>query len=230
MYISRMALNSVRRGAVQLIASPYRMHSAVEHSFPPADQDEEGRILWRLDAREDGPSIWLYVVSPRRPDFTHINEQAGWPSTGTWETKDYGPVINHLEVGQRWQFRLKANPTRKVARDQGRRENPRVIGTIQGHVTVEQQMDWLLSRCEERGFRVVRDGKGSPLLQVSGRERQTFRHGSSGRVTLVTCVFDGALEVIDPQAFRRTLCYGMGRAKGFGCGLLTVAPFGNITL
>lgn len=227
MYISRLPLNAARREAVQLISSPYRMHAAVEHSFPPAEgtTEDQGRILWRVDPRDDNRSVWLYVVSPRRPDFTHICEQAGRPTLPEWETKDYSPVIDHLSGGQRWQFRLKANPARKVACDKGRRENPRVVGTVQGHVTEEQQIDWLLARCAAKGFVIVPDGNGRPMLRVTQRSKETFSHGPGKRkVTLATCVFDGILEVTDPVEFRKTLCWGMGRAKGFGCGLLTVAP------
>jgi len=42
-------------------------------------------------------------------------------------------------------------------------------------------------------------------------------------VTLVTVTYDGLLEVTDPDALRRTLTRGLGRAKAYGCGLLTLA-------
>ena len=38
-------------------------------------------------------------------------------------------------------------------------------------------------------------------------------------------VFDGvALEVVDEELLRQALCCGIGRAKAFGCGLMTIAP------
>lgn len=225
MYISRMALNTACPGAARLLSSPYRIHAAVEHAFPPVNDlaSPEGRVLWRLDAWDDSPEVWLYVVSPAKPDFTHIKEQTGWPVTGSWETKDYSPVIDCLQTGQQWQFRLKANPVRKVKCDKGRRENPKVIGKVLGHVTESQQIDWLMSRCGDKGFSIVRNGDDEPLVRVSRRTKESFSRGS-GKVTLMTCMFDGALEVDDPDALRHTLCWGMGRAKGFGCGLLTIAP------
>lgn len=93
MYISRMPINGARRSAMEIIASPNKMHAAVEASYPPvADSDacenaptatESGRILWRIDPiAGEGRSAWLYVVSPRRPDFTHLCEQVGWPVEG----------------------------------------------------------------------------------------------------------------------------------------------------
>ena len=43
-------------------------------------------------------------------------------------------------------------------------------------------------------------------------------------VTLATAQYDGILEVTDADAFRHVLGFGMGRARGFGCGLMTIAP------
>lgn len=225
MYISRMPLNAVRRGAVELISSPNRMHAAVERAFSPMgeEQSRSGRVLWRIDSSPDDPNVWLYVVSPRRPDFTHVCEQAGWPTTGTWETKDYDRLLERIVDGGTWQFRLKANPSRKVFQDKGSSENARVIGSIQGHVTERQQIEWLLARAEGHGFKVREDAGGNPCLLVSHRGKASFRHGSS-RVTLTTAVFDGELEVTDAGLFRAALCHGIGRGKAFGCGLLTIAP------
>ena len=234
MYISRMPINGARRSAMEIIASPNIMHAAVEASYPPvADSDtcenaptatESGRILWRIDPiAGEGRSAWLYVVSPRRPDFTHLCEQVGWPVEGGWETKDYASLLNRLSAGQRWQFRLKANPVRKVLKDKGTTSRADVVGTLQGHVTVEQQMGWLLDRAERNGFRVCDGADGAPQLKVSQRNKSSFMHAGT-KATLSTAVFDGALEVVDEELLRQALCCGIGRAKAFGCGLMTIAP------
>lgn len=232
MYISRVPLNGARHAAMELISSPSKMHGAVESSFPPMapesalseTDDEEGRILWRIDrAHGEGRSAWLYVVSPRKPDFTHLCEQAGWPVEGGWETKDYEALLNRIEPGLRCQFRLKANPVRKVLKDKGAKSKRDVVGSIQGHVTVEQQMQWLIDRSEQHGFRILHDSDGFIQLRVSQRGKGSFAHSGS-RATLLTAVFDGLLEVVDSELFRHTLCFGLGRAKAFGCGLMTVVP------
>lgn len=226
MYISRLPLNVNRPETLRLVSSSYRMHAAVESSFPPnaIRQSDEGRILWRIDSSskcEDG--AWLYVISPERPDFSHIVEQCGWPSNSEWETKDYGPVLDHVSEGQVWRFRLKANPARKVLVDQGRKENKRVVGSIQGHVTAEQQLEWLLDRTTKHGFEVAKDSNGFYELDVSQRHvERSKRQGQT--ITISTAVFDGALIVSDAELFRKALGFGIGRAKGFGCGLMTIMP------
>lgn len=227
MYLTRMPLNAARWETRRLMASPYRLHAAVEAAFPPgmATSDGDGRVLWRLDKRVDEPqAFWLYIVSPEKPDFTHVVEQAGWPvHERLWETKDYQPFLDRLENGQRWEFRLKANPVRKVRKDKGRRPNERVVGTLQGHVTVEQQVEWLVSRAEAHGFELPLEANEKPAVIVSQRNREVFRRGSD-EVTLSTAVYDGTLTVTDADLMRAALCQGIGRAKGFGCGLLTIAP------
>lgn len=228
MFISRMPLNTARPETMRLLASPYRMHGAVENAFPPdaRRKSDEGRVLWRVDSSA-GPAheTWLYVVSPDRPDFSHIAESCGWPASGPGESKDYAPVLDRIETGQRWRFRLKANPARRVLVDEGRAPNPKVVGTVQGHVTMDQQADWLLRRAGEHGFEVCASPDGYDQLMLSQRHKERFvRDGR--RVTITTAVYDGVLEVSDPSLLRHTLCFGMGRAKGFGCGLMTISPLG----
>ena len=226
MFISRIPLNRARYSARQLMSSPYKLHAAVECAFSPdaVRKSKEGRILWRLDALSSDKGVWLYVVSPEKPDFTHIVEQSGWPLHAEWETKDYRPLLDHIAKGQQWHFKLRANPVRKVAEDKGRRHSSEgIVGKIQGHITVDQQIQWLVDRSASHGFviTVVEDGK--PDVLVKERHKEQFKRAGAV-VTLVTAVFEGQLEITDARLFRETLCQGIGRAKGFGCGLLTIAP------
>lgn len=226
MFISRMPLNVERAQTMRLISSPYRIHAAVEHAFAPGANRfaPDGRILWRVDASvHDKDVLWLYVVSPDRPDFSHLCEQVGWPTTTRWECKDYSPVISSIQEGQVWQFRLKANPSRRAARDRGLRPNAAIVGKTMGHVTVGQQIDWLVDRAACNGFEVLQGESATPLVNVSHRKIERFARGGE-TVTLSTARFDGLLRVTDKDAFKQVLCRGLGRAKGFGCGLMTIAP------
>lgn len=226
MFISRVPLSLTRLEAIAFASSPYRLHAAVERSFSPdaVREGEGGRILWRLDeVPGDASKAWLYVVSPERPEFSLACEQAGWPEPQEWVSKDYSPVLRGISEGQVWQFRLKANPVRKVLVDKGRREREGVVGTFQGHVTEAQQRSWLLDRAEKNGFRVAQTAEGFDRLVVSNRRREQFRR-RDGVVTLSTAQYDGVLEVTDADRFRHTLSFGLGRARGFGCGLMTIAP------
>jgi CRISPR system Cascade subunit CasE len=253
MYISRFRVNTARPGARRLLSSPQSMHAAVMSSFPhilPSDSPEPDapRVLWRLDQRARA-EVLLYVVSPDRPDLTHLVEQAGWPAVADpenpgWHTRPYGPFLDRLAAGDRWSFRLTANPVHKIRRKEGEEQK------LTAHLTPVHQMGWLLDeeRQKRLGFRICEKPADRRLLP-EGTTRHKRPHpgdryelavqdtrslafnksrGGSGRrgapVTLVTATFEGRLEVTDPAALRRALTQGIGRARAYGCGLLTLAP------
>ncbi len=215
MFLTRCPLNPVRRGTRTLLASPQAMHAAVLSSFPPDLAVPDGRVLWRID-RAGRHELLLYVVSPGKPDLTHVVEQAGWPTLSGWDTRDYDPLLQRLDHEQVWAFRVTANPVHQVRDPDGGR------GRRLGHVTVAHQRSWLLQRAEDNGFVVIRGAGEDADVVVSERETRQFRRGA-GTVTLVTARFDGHLRVTQPDKLRATLTQGLGRAKGYGCGLLTLA-------
>lgn len=219
MYFSRIEIVPEGLKTLRLLSSPYRIHAAIEGSFSSEAMRvcESGRILWRMEQGVNGLAR-IYLVSPQRPETSNF---AGLGLS--WETKDYRPLLEKISVGETWQFRLKANPVRKVLKDKGRLKNGDVIGTVQGHVTEAFQRQWLLDRSEKHGFRILEGKGGDVVLRVSNRSKEQFRHANSS-ITLVTAQYDGLLEVVDANAFKHALTFGIGKAKGFGCGLLTVMP------
>lgn len=218
MHLTRFEINPARRDARALLASPQKLHAAVLAAFPPRDTPpEQGRVLWRID--RTGHRAALFIVSPHRPDLTHLVEQAGWPATDTtWDTRDYQPLLDRLDTGQHWAFRLKANPTAS------RRKTPDATRSQRfAHVTVAQQTDWLLARAERLGFAIPAGDHKEPDVAVRGRDNTAFaRQGK--HVTIATAVYEGHLRITDPDALRTALTDGIGPAKAYGCGLLTLAP------
>jgi len=92
---------------------------------------------------------------------------------------------------------------------------------------VAHQTQWLTDRAEKNGFTVNRQTDDQLNLIVHQRHTLTFNRDRSERpVTLVTATYDGVLTVEDPTVFRRTLTCGLGHARAYGCGLLTLAPIG----
>lgn len=218
MYLSRIELNTRRQSTMNALASPQKLHATVESGFPHSiRKDENVRNLWRIDKL--GNELNLIVLSNGKPDFTHIVEQFGWPGAEQkWETKNYTPLLERIEAGQRWQFRLRANPVHSVKQASSLEEQkPAKRGKVYAHVTVRQQEQWLLDRAEKYGFRLQ---EGS-FCVVQREVRQFIRQRK--RVTLGIATFEGILEVVDAALFTNTLTCGIGRAKAYGCGLLTIA-------
>lgn len=219
MYLSRMYLNPARRGTRDLMANPHKLHAAVCKCFPrpeqidePSVRESEGRLLWRIEHSNTSTTLW--VVSPSEPSFEHLQEQAGWSKQATWRTRPYDKLLDRLEEGQTYAFHLTANPVHHISTDGGPTRRT-------AHLTARHQTQWLLDRQETLGARLVSDN-GEPSVTVVGSRRLQFRRGSS-KVTLGQADYSGALEVMDPEALRAVLCRGIGKAKGYGCGLLTLA-------
>lgn len=214
MLLSRIELNPYRRETIRALSSPQVMHAAVMASFSSFDTADDDRVLWRVD--KVGQSTYVLVQSRRRPDFTHMVEQFGKPGTGAgWETVDYDPFLDSLSEGDVLRFRLKANPTRSVM-SQGKGGR----GKIVAHVTAEQQFNWMYEKAGKLGVEFQTDD-GNPSLEIVQRNVQHFdRQGKM--ITLGTATFEGVFIVVDADALRKGLTDGIGRAKAYGCGLMTV--------
>lgn len=223
MYLTKMPLNRRRRGAIRMLSNPQVMHAAIASAFPPGSLAEAGgRALWRIDTH-GRDEISLFIVSPTEPDLTHIVEQAGWQTGAAWQTRDYSPVLDGLRVGSRYSFRLRANPVHSIRRGSSRDTKP------VAHVTVRYQEQWLADRAHKHGFAVVSGPYDVPSLSVV--ERGVMRFGKDGgrKVTIAHATFEGVLEVTDAALLRRALCEGIGRAKAYGCGLITLAPVAAVS-
>ncbi|MBN3933036.1 type I-E CRISPR-associated protein Cas6/Cse3/CasE [Streptomyces verrucosisporus] len=235
MYLTRFRINTARMGARRLLSSPQVMHAAVMSSFPtaPPAAGEGPRVLWRVD-HNSASQVLLYIVSPDRPDLTHLVEQAGWPTAEEgWRTRPYTPFLSRLENDGIWAFRLTANPVHSIRRTDGEPTKRTA------HLTPRHQTQWLLKRQKDAGFRILEkpeeqrrlpEGDAHELI-VHGRRDLAFgkteqTSGRKNRVTLTAVTFDGRLQVTDPDALRRTLVVGLGKAKAYGCGLMTLAPVG----
>ena len=214
MILTRTHLNVRRQGAKKLLGSPQAMHAAILSGFTPGV--DPGRPLWRVDP-DDPLRPTLYILSEHRPDLVHLEEQAGWPSQPTTQSRSYDPLLEGLQPGQTWAFRLRANPTHRAAIPGRPREDGR--SKVVAHVTVAQQTGWFHQRAPMMG--VDLGPVDEPTFHVTAREAVTFKRGGM-QVTLGAAVFEGVLTVVDPLALRTSLVGGIGRAKAYGCGLMTL--------
>lgn len=135
-------------------------------------------MLWRLDHAPAG-RVDLFISSPRRPDLTHLVEQAGWPSLDEngWSTFAYGEFLDALREGDVWAFRLTANPVHHIRRDV---DAPGAPTKRAAHVTPRHQIGWLLKRQEHAGFAIVRrhaeDGHAEDDHAAPGTDHEVIVH------------------------------------------------------
>ncbi|RAX19272.1 MULTISPECIES: type I-E CRISPR-associated protein Cas6/Cse3/CasE [unclassified Actinomyces] len=226
MFLTKIDLDPSRRLARKYLGSPQIMHAVVMKAAGEDTGDGAGRVLWRVDP---GASTSLYLLTPSEPDCTQIVSDAGVHDSQA-RTLDYSPFLNQLDTGQLWAFRLAANPSRSVAQGPGKR------GKRYGHVTVEQQRQWLINRTPNYGFELVPtegdDDEAAQSVVVVRRERPIFNRQRPDaevrdRVTINRTVYEGVLRVADPEKLRQALVAGIGRSKAYGCGLMTLARVGR---
>ena len=223
MFLTKIDLAPERRLARKYLGSPQAMHAAVMCATVCNSGHDHGRVLWRVVR---GATTALYILSPLEPDCSQLVAEVGAAGTQA-RTLDYSPFLASLDAGQLWAFRLAANPSYSASR------GPGVRGQRYGHVTVEQQRQWLVERAPRHGFELMPvdhvDDEGSDgAVMVVHRERPVFnRRRSEGegrdRVTINRTVYEGVLRITDPESLRRALIAGIGRSKAYGCGLMTLA-------
>lgn len=224
--LTRILINPQLRQGRKLLTNPHAMHAAVSAAFPPDIDSTEARLLWRID-RNRNENV-LYIVGPEKPTASGIVEQAGY-DTRPAQSLDYTRFLGTLRKGQRWRFELLANPTYSKANN-GKR------GKVKAHVSVEHQLEWLYSRADKAGFALAPRANDAVSEDERARwsvedetaivERRTlnFRKGENRRhIRIATARYRGTLEVTDPQLLHSTLTQGIGRARGYGCGLMTLA-------
>ncbi len=201
MYLTRLKLDGNNRKTMRALAAPNLFHGAVESAF----SGERRRNLWRIDTLRG--ELYLMILSENPPELSSAAEQFSPPET-RWETLPYEKLLNRIAVGSRWHFRLVANPT--VKKDH----------RVMAHITTKYQQQWLMDRAERCGFELNEEE-----FQVTGSRFYRFRKqkGEKQYVSLLAVTFEGVLTVKDAEAFKKTLCCGIGREKAYGMGLLTVA-------
>ncbi len=201
MFLSQLILNPRSREVRRDLADPYQMHRTLLAAFPPRENGGPGRILYRAEMSRVTGRMAVLLQSQQAPAWEQIRVAQDYfvePPT----SKAFDPVFR---TGQRLQFRLRANPTVK-------REGKRL-----GLLREAEQLAWLQRKAENGGFR-IESVEVIPEGMTIGHRKET-----ASDLTHLAVRFDGVLHILDPDRFRITLEAGIGSAKGFGFGLLSLA-------
>ena len=185
------------------ITDAYSIHRVVYSLFPA----QEGQTRDFLFADKDGDfhGRKILILSRRSPEPLQL---------GCVESKEIPPAfLDHAVYG----FEVRMNPTK---REKATGRTVAVRGT-------ESLLSWFCDKAPSAyGFEVLKDGQGTPLVQVQGIGVQRFE--KDGAVVVHgEATFIGKLRVIDRESFKKAFEDGMGRAKGFGFGLLQIVPLSD---
>ena len=227
MFLSILRLNSKDRMVRRDLADGHALHRTIMAGFE-TETSEEPRsalgILHRLEHHRDGPR--LYVQSLISPDWAALEQsylEPDWSGGDPgWKVTSLEALLGHLEVGRRLRFRLRANVTRKIGTSRKGAEQ-KSNGQRVPLRTDEERVEWLMRRLEAGGSRLSTTS-GSGAVRLSPSPLATGRPRGRGLITLEGVDFDGVLVVEEVQALRAALRSGLGPAKAFGFGLLSLAP------
>ena len=223
MYLSKLVLNPRSNKVRRDLADCHQMHRTLMSAWPDFPGQTSARrvvgLLYRIEPVKPGQPFVVLVHSRERPDWGRLpaGYLAGAP--GSTAVKSVAETYRHIADGTVLRFRLRANPTRFI------RQEDRPRGQRVDLRRECEKIAWLQRKGQQCGFRVGA-GPGAPNLVVLPTEKLTGRRGDAGRgpVTVAATLFEGVLEVTDAAKFREALETGIGRAKAYGCGLLSVAP------
>lgn len=236
-FLSRLQLDPLARRVQTELARPYEMHRTLCHAFPDLAGDSwtAARVLFRVD--DDGGRLRLLVQSKREPDWRafsrHLNN-ARYLLTAP-QVKEWQPQFN---AGQTLRFRLQANPTFRPKKEDGS------DGERRGLYREHERLDWLARQSARCGFALPRTRmtlqRNGELVIFRGRPHEELELDvpicqvvdlNDGRrfqlpdrkIQFSAARFDGVLQISDADLFTDALESGIGPAKGFGFGLLSVA-------
>ncbi len=224
MFLHRIQLDPRCREARRDLSDPYQLHSTLCRAFCEPDRKcPEGEILWRLEPETDPTGCPRILVQSRTiPDWGGIGVQ-GWLAKAdpAIDLKDR-LKLNSLKIGQRFRFRLRANPC--VTRN----------GKRLGLLRLEEQEKWIERKGEQHGFSLPQ--LASFDLSQSSQDRVDVRISQdqmlrgnqhlNNAIRIFSVLYDGILNVTKPDKFLNALETGIGHGKVMGLGLLSVVPIG----
>lgn len=169
--------------------------------------------------------------------------------------KNISSLTERLQVGDVFRFRLRANPTKRIpwnvwaeqhpekAREyeqQSRRfTTPRIPVTVltgedllkpedEQPSAEDKLQEWLVRKAQMNGFQVARvASRPDPLIGDMQPGSKTIEDGNEIPLAHKTIVYEGLLKITDIASFQQALRQGIGPAKAYGFGLLSLAPAGG---
>ena len=207
MYLSRLTLNRSRT-AMLWSSNPYRVHQRLMMACA-----DDPRLLFRIEAGEQKSQVLVQThdAPTWNTAFDEFDVLLREP-----EHKAFTPILANDGL---YRFRLLANPTAKKTfeKDDGEKHKTRL-----GIFKEADQIEWLKRKLSESGSELAH-WRVNPRGMVYShknpqKDRQTQVH--------YAVLFEGILKVIQSEQLFQALQTGIGPAKGYGFGLLSLARAG----
>lgn len=192
--------------------NPYNLHKALWKLFPNMPEKKRS-FLFREESKRVGYESQVLLQSIDEPKVTLDGDQEGIELLASRE------FSLQLQPGQAYRFCLRANPVRAVKdKSKGavvKNGKERTRSARVPLIKEEHQMAWL-----ERKFESC--GELENIL-IQPENPLYFRKKNSGAGKVQSVLFNGIINVTDADVLSDMIIKGIGPAKSFGCGMLSLA-------
>jgi len=213
-WLTRITPDLRHRTAVADLDNVVALHKTIMRLFP-TDLGPNARatagILFRTEQTLGG-GVDILLQSTAQPDEARLAE-----GYGTIFSRPLDPLLDAVRKGLPVRYRLIANATRKLGRNT-------VVGKPLSVVPLAgaDAEAWWERQAEQSGLE-LREAVATALTPAVG-VRVDKNRGALQPQRHARTRFDGTAIITDPELLRERVIAGIGRAKTYGCGLLTLAP------
>ncbi len=235
MFLSRLELNIRNINVQRDLNNCQNMHRTIMRGFPDIknkEAREKFRVLYRVDI-DSMNRIKVLVQSKNKPnwDFLKSNYLSFSNNKKNPAMKTLDTLFNSIQPGTILKFRLRANPTRKL---DGKRVEL---------YKMEDLQKWILRKAKDCGFifpHLVEFPKVPAIIiqpegklhgyrkslkvnqKTSEKDKNLNGNQKYKELTFFSVIYKGILKVQEKEKFLNSIQKGIGPAKAYGYGLLSV--------
>jgi CRISPR system Cascade subunit CasE len=222
-YLSRLMLNPWSRAVQRDLANCQDMHRTLLSAFGESEVSVRRMfgVLYRVEPTQR--TLRVLVQSRAKPDWGTLRPGYLVADEDSAICRRVDDVYARLQVGQSLRFRLRANPTKRLLGP------PQGIGTHARGKRVdlrreEDRLAWLARKAERGGFSLLTVHTAPAVLNArANAEPRQVGWSGEGKMIFGAAVFEGVLRITDTDRFGMSLADGIGSAKAYGFGLLSIA-------
>jgi CRISPR system Cascade subunit CasE len=208
MFLSKLSLDPKHAQVQSEVANRYELHRTLTAQFPGKKRKDIG-LLYRIELPDQYrfQPITLLIQTQIEPDWRNIYDRDMLikpPQVKVFTT--------NFSKSEKFYFRLLGNPTARRKQPDGSRKRV-------GLYDREDQQDWILRKAQYGGFKVL----SLQLTDYGLIESSKKKNNQTFHIKHLAVKYEGLLQIIDTDKFTKSFVTGIGSAKAFGFGLLSLA-------